>query len=138
MADTTQKPKGTFAKLMTSQASQPAPKENVIIPQQTQASKIVNQSTDQSTTRQNYSSTTFNAIVDRPKAFYITERLDHNLDKAVRYFQEVHGIKKADRSTVINAFLDNEDNWTSQSLDQLVDRVISQLTSRLTSRPTGK
>ena len=146
MADTTQKPKGTFAKLMTSQASPPAPKENVIIPQQTQASKTVNQSTnqsidqstDQSTTRQNYSSTTSNAIVDRPKAFYITERLDHNLDKAVRYFQEVHGIKKADRSTVINAFLDNEDNWTSQSLDQLVDRVISQLTNRLTSRPTDR
>ena len=96
MADTTQKPKGTFAKLMTSQASQPAPKENIIIRQQTQASKIVNQSTDQSidqstdqsTTRQNYSSITSNAIVDRPKAFYITERLDYNLDKAAVIFRK--------------------------------------------------
>jgi len=42
MADTTQKPKGTFAKLMTSQASSPASKENVILPPQTIASKIVN------------------------------------------------------------------------------------------------
>jgi len=146
MADATQKPKGTFAKLMNSQVSSPASKENAILPPQTTASKMVNQSIvqstdqsiDQSTTQQNYSSNSSNAIVDRPKAFYITKRLDRNLENAVRYLQEVHAIKKVDRSTVVNAFLDNDDNWTPHSLDQLVDRVISQLTSRLTSRPTGK
>jgi len=73
-------------------------------------------------------------IVDRPKAFYITTRLDKRLDDAVRYFQDVHGIKKADRSTVVNAMLDSEENWTDKSLDQLVSRLISQLTSRLTGK----
>jgi len=146
MADATQKPKGTFAKLMNPQVSSPASKENAILPPQTTASKMVNQSIvqstdqsiDQSTTQQNYSSNSSNAIVDRPKAFYITKRLDRNLENAVRYLQVVHGINKVDRSTVVNAFLDNDDNWTPHSLDQLIDRVIRQLTSRLTSRPTGK
>jgi len=86
------------------------------------------QSIDQSTKE------TTNAIVDRPKAFYITQRLDRTLDEAVRYYQDVHGIKKADRSIIINAILDTKSQWTNESLDVLVDRVISQLTSRLTGR----
>jgi hypothetical protein len=73
-------------------------------------------------------------IVDRPKAFYITERLDRRLDEAVQYFQRTHGIKKVDRSILINAILDNDAQWSDKSLDSLVDRVISQLTSRLTGR----
>jgi hypothetical protein len=73
-------------------------------------------------------------IVDRPKAFYITERLDRRLDEAVQYFQRTHGIKKVDRSILINAMLDNDAQWSDKSLDSLVDRVISQLTSRLTGR----
>jgi hypothetical protein len=76
-------------------------------------------------------------VVDRPKSFYITVRLDRQLDEAVRYFQERHGIRKADRSTIINAVLDDPAQWTESALDTLVDRLISQLTSRLTSRPTG-
>ena len=73
-------------------------------------------------------------LVDRPKAFYITERLDARLDEAVRYLQEVHGIKKADRSTLVNAALDQEEQWAPQALDQLAGRVLSQLTSRLTRK----
>ena len=90
-------------------------------------------STEQPTKRLTKQSTirSDNKIVDKPKAFYITERLDKKLDEAVRYMQEVHGIKKADRSTLVNAILDNEANWTEESLDLLVDRVISLLTSRL-------
>jgi hypothetical protein len=71
-------------------------------------------------------------VVARPKAFYITERLDQKLDQAVRYFQDRHGIKKVDRSAIVNALLDNEANWTDQALDRLVSRVIGQLASRLT------
>lgn len=73
-------------------------------------------------------------IVDRPKAFYITERLDRHLDDAVRYLQQAHGIKKVDRSVLVNAILDNEAQWSDESLDLLVDRVVGQLTSRLTGR----
>ena len=76
----------------------------------------------------------FTKIVDRPKAFYITEGLDENLDKAVTYLQKKHGIKKVDRSVIVNALLDNDTLWTDDALDQLVERVVSQLTSRLISR----
>ena len=73
-------------------------------------------------------------IVDRPKAFYITEGLDEKLDQAVLYLQKKHGIKKVDRSVIVNALLDNDALWTDEALDQLVERVVSQLTSRLMSR----
>lgn len=95
------------------------------------------QSVSQSTSRPTSQPTNFSThskTVDRPKAFYITERLDRKLDEAVRYLQDNHDIKKVDRSTIINAILDNEAYWTDESLDLLVDRVISQLTSRLTGK----
>jgi hypothetical protein len=94
-------------------------------------SQPVSRSTSQST---NLSTTiTGNRIVGRPKAFYITERLDTRLDAAVQYLQEKHGIRKVDRSTLVNALLDNDANWTEESLDLIVSRVLSLLTSRLTS-----
>lgn len=71
-------------------------------------------------------------LVGRPKAFYITVRLNQRLDEAVRYYQAVHGLSKVDRSTIINAMLDNGALWTDEALDAQIDRVISQLTSRLT------
>ena len=68
----------------------------------------------------------------RPKAFYITLRLDARLDQAVRYFQDIHGIKKADRSAIVNALLDQDELWTDSALDDLTAEVIDRLTSRLT------
>ena len=100
-------------------------------------SQSINRSTNQSvgqSTKHLTNNLSTSSIVDRPKAFYITTRLDKRLDDAVRYFQDVHGIKKADRSTVVNAMLDIEDNWTDKSLDRLVSRLIGQLTSRLTGK----
>jgi hypothetical protein len=94
-------------------------------------SQSITQSTTQSTNPLPHIPT--NKIVGRPKAFYITERLDARLDAAVKYVQEKHGIKKVDRSTIVNALLDTDDNWTEESLDLLVSRIISLLTSRLTS-----
>lgn len=98
-------------------------------------SRPIGQSTSQSTRQSTTQSTTIfgNRIVSRPKAFYITERLDARLDEAVRYLQEQHGIRKIDRSTIVNALLDNEANWTPETLDLLVDRVLRLLASRLTS-----
>jgi hypothetical protein len=72
-------------------------------------------------------------IVVRPKSFYVTERLHEWLDTAVRYYQEIHGIPKADRSAIVNALLDREELWTDEALDQLASEVIDRLTSRLTS-----
>lgn len=70
----------------------------------------------------------------KPKGFYISELLDTRLDHAVRYFQSVHGIKKVDRSILINAMLIDDAYWTQESLDQLTDRLMDQLTRRLTGR----
>ena len=98
--------------------------------------KPMSQSTRQSTNQfiSQPMSRPFTKLVDRPKAFYITEGLDEKLDQAVTYLQKKHGIKKVDRSVVVNALLDNDTLWTDDALDQLVERVVSQLTSRLMSR----
>ena len=109
----------------------PSPPRGEIGQQTNQSSS---QSTGQSTNRPIRQSTKGSRVLDRPKAFYITERLDKRLDEAVRYLQETHGIRKVDRSTVVNALLDNEANWTEEALDLIVDRVIGQLTSRLTEK----
>jgi hypothetical protein len=115
----------------------PPPAKPKRTPQQSpRQPKPMSQSTSQST-NQSISqpmSRPFTRIVDRPKAFYITEGLDEKLDKAVTYLQKKHGIKKVDRSVVVNALLDNDTLWTDDALDQLVERVVSQLTSRLISR----
>jgi hypothetical protein len=102
----------------------------------TRKAQSTGQSTSQSTNRPIGQPTNrpVAKIVDRPKAFYITEDVDENLDKAVNYLQKKHGIKKVDRSVIVNALLDNDTLWTDEALDQLVERVVSQLTNRLISR----
>jgi hypothetical protein len=100
------------------------------------AHQSTSQSTNQPTSQLTNQSTSrpLSHIVDRPKAFYITEGLDEKLDLAVTYLQKKHGIKKVDRSVIVNALLDNDTLWTNEALDQLVESVVSQLTSRLISR----
>ena len=44
-----------------------------------------------------------------------------------------HGIKKVDRSLILNAMLDTDEKWTDEALDKLVDPLLSILTSRLLS-----
>ena len=115
----------------------PLPSKSKGIPQKaTKQSKPTTQSTHQSTSQliSQPISRLITKIVDRPKAFYITEGLDEKLDKAVMYLQKKHGIKKVDRSVIVNTLLDNDTLWTDEALDQLVERVVSQLTSRLVSR----
>jgi hypothetical protein len=115
----------------------PPPSKPKRAPQKSHSkAKPISQSTRQST-GQSISqpiNQPFTKIVDRPKAFYITEGLDEKLDNAVTYLQKKHGIKKVDRSVIVNALLDNDTLWTDEALDQLVERVVSQLTSRLVSR----
>jgi hypothetical protein len=115
----------------------PLPERSTGAPQKaTRKAKSPSQSTGQSTNQSMSQPTNrpISRVVDRPKAFYITEDLDEKLDKGVNYLQKKHGIKKVDRSVLVNALLDNDTLWTDEALDQLVDRVVSQLTSRLISR----
>ena len=97
------------------------------------ASQSVSRPTSQSTSQLTSQSThvSEHKTVERPKSFYITVRLDKRLDEAVRYFQDVHGIKKVDRSILLNAMLDNDTQWTDEALDLLVARIISILTNKL-------
>jgi len=73
-------------------------------------------------------------VMDKPRGFYITERLNKRIDEAVRYYQEKHNLKKVDRSIVVTTILDSEANWTEEALELILDKVISQLTNRLTNR----
>jgi hypothetical protein len=117
--------------------STPLPaKSKVSKPKSKSAYQSTSQSTNQLTSQliNQPASRPLSHIVDRPKAFYITEGLDEKLDQAVTYLQKKHGIKKVDRSVIVNALLDNDTLWTDEALDQLVERVVSQLTSRLMSR----
>ena len=74
-----------------------------------------NQSNDQSTSRpvgQSTSQSTdqlsridsLGPIVDRPRAFYITLKVDHWLDEGVRYLK-ANGMHKIDRSVLLNSLL---------------------------------
>jgi hypothetical protein len=117
--------------------STPLPaKSKVSKPKSKSAHQSTSQSTNQLTSQliNQPASRPLSHIVDRPKAFYITEGLDEKLDQAVTYLQKKHGIKKVDRSVIVNALLDNDTLWTDEALDQLVESVVSQLTSRLMSR----
>jgi hypothetical protein len=97
--------------------------------------QLTRQSTNESTRRLPEQSPvgSTNRTVGRPKAFYITVRLDHHIEEAVRYFQDVWGIKKVDRSAVVNAMLDDDKKWTDAELDKMARRIVGLLTSRLTS-----
>lgn len=109
---------------------QPAPGPASEAPLDSRDEPMSGRSTAESTSRPRQLSPS--RLVPRPKAFYITERLDRRLDEAVRYFQTEHGVKKADRSTIVNALLDHDSIWSAEALDDLVERVLGQLTSRLT------
>jgi hypothetical protein len=121
------KPKGTVLAKPEKSAggtTSDLPKASISTPETARStSRSIIQSTKQSA----------NKLMDRPRGFYITERLNDRIDTAVKYFQDVHGIKKADRSVVVTAMLDQEENWTDEALDQLVDRLMSELTNRLTN-----
>ena len=134
MADYTQlmnlerKQKPTPFPAHTQQAPSPQTSQSIDQSIERSTHRLSNQSTIQSSTN------TGNRIMEKPRGFYITERLNQRIDEAVRYYQEKHNIKKVDRSIVLTAMLDNEAYWTEESLDLMLDRILSQLTSRLTNR----
>ncbi len=131
MADYTQ-----LMNLEKKQKGQSSPTQTQQKPSTQSIERSINQSinglTDPSTSQ--LAATKSNKVMDKPRGFYITERLNQQIDEAVRYFQEKHNIKKVDRSIVVTAILENEANWTEEALELLLDKAISQLTNRLTNR----
>ncbi len=105
---------------------------------------LVDQSTDQSTKRPVNRSTdrsidqlskvdTLGPIVDRPRAFYITQKVDRWLDEAVRYLRD-KGIYKMDRSVLVNALTHNPDLNKPDSLEKMRQRLIAHLTNKSLKR----
>lgn len=81
--------------------------------------------------------TTNNAIIlGRPKAFYITEQQDHDLDVAVeKLTARLKGRvnQKIDRSTLMRLLLDSSDLTSDQLIDRLTGHFVSRLIRQLTS-----
>lgn len=75
-------------------------------------------------------------ILGRPKAFYLTEQQDKDLDTLVAKLTDRlrgRGNQKIDRSTVIRLLLEASDLTTDQTIDRLANQLVSRLVSQLTS-----
>ncbi len=68
-------------------------------------------------------------VVEKPRAFYITQKVDRWLDDAVRYLQE-KGLYKVDRSILMNALIHNAELYKPASLDKLRDTLLAHLTNK--------
>ena len=72
-------------------------------------------------------------IVDRPRAFYITQSVDRWLDEAVRYLRET-GMHKMDRSVLVNSLLHNPDLFKPNSLQKTRKHLLAHLTNKSLKR----
>ena len=96
------------------------------------SSQLTGRSTDRPTTQMFDHS----VILGRPKAFYITEQQDKDLDVAVDKLTaklQGRGNQKIDRSTVVRLLLEVNDITTDQTVDRLANQLVSRLVSQLTS-----
>ena len=102
------------------------------------------QSTDQSTNRLtnrpidrpiNWPTTVeeLGPVVGKPRAFYITQKVDVWLDDAVRYLRSTD-LHKADRSVLMNVLLHSPDLFKPGSLDKLRKRILAHLTNKSMGR----
>ena len=72
-------------------------------------------------------------VVEKPKAFYITKKVDRWLDEAVRYLQE-KGLYKVDRSILVNALLHKPELFKPDSLDGIRSQLLAHLTNKSLKR----
>lgn len=103
-------------------------------------SKSTDQPTEQSTNRpvnrltdQSIDVETLGSIVERPRAFYITLKVDRWLDEGVRHLRK-KGLHKMDRSVLLNALLHDENLFKPKALDQMRKRFLAHLTNRSLKR----
>lgn len=105
-------------------------------PAQKKTKRAVDQPIDKSTDQSIDQSTDIDLlgpVVDRPRAFYITQKIDRWLDEAVRYLRE-KGMHKADRSVLVNALLHDVDLYKTNHLDDLRRRLLAHLTNKSLKR----
>jgi hypothetical protein len=90
--------------------------------------RLINQSIDQSTDSLT-AVDELGPVVEKPKAFYITQKVDRWLDEAVRHCQG-QGLYKVDRSILVNALLHNPELFKADSLDGIRNRLLAHLTNK--------
>jgi len=144
---------GVYDELSKLDSESPTPKvagvtvnKKVII--KSKSKDIVDQSTDQSTNRSTNRPTDrltdwlidptidvdeLGSIVERPRAFYITQKVDLWLDESVRYLKG-KGMHKVDRSVLINALLHNEELYKQSFLNKIRKRLLAHLTNKSLKR----
>lgn len=76
---------------------------------------------------------TFGPVVGKPRAFYITHKVDRWLDEAVNHFKD-KGIHKVDRSVIVNALLHDPRHFKPGALGGLRKRVLAHLTNKSLKR----
>ena len=125
-------PKGTSTSW--EQNTQITNKKRMLVDQSTGQStkRPVNQPVDRSTDQLSKVDT-LGPIVDRPRAFYITQKVDRWLDETVRHLRDI-GIHKMDRSVLVNALLHNPHLYKPYSLDNIRKRLLAHLTNRSLKR----
>jgi len=112
------------------------PKRSKTKPAAQSTDLLTNQSTSQLTNRsidQPIDLDSLGPVVDRPRAFYITRKVNQWLDKGVRYLRS-KGIHKVDRSVLVNAILHTPEHYQSKSLDNLRKIVLIHLTNKSLKR----
>ena len=116
------------------QNTQISRKKRILVDQSTNQSteRPVNRLTDQSID-QLRKVDTLGPIVDRPRAFYITQKVDRWLDETVRHLRD-KGIHKMDRSVLVNALIHNPDLYKEDSLEKIRDRLLAHLTNKSLKR----
>jgi len=95
-------------------------------------SRPVGQSTSQSTDQLSRIDS-LGPIVDRPRAFYITSKVDHWLDEGVRYLK-AKGMHKMDRSVLLNSLLHNHLLFKPSSLEKIRNKLLAHLTNKSLKR----
>jgi hypothetical protein len=113
-------------------AKKKKPKKSKTKPVSQSADQLTNQSTGQSfgwSIDQSIDLDSLGPVVDRPRAFYITQKVDHWLDDGVRYLRS-KGLHKVDRSVLVNAIMHDPEFYQPKSLDKLRERLLTHLTNK--------
>ena len=146
---------GVYDELSKLDSESPTPKvagkdnnQSNNLPTKKKAKDLVDQSTDQSTNQLTNRSTNrltdwlidpitdvdeLGSVVERPRAFYITQKVDLWLDEAVRYLRG-KGIHKVDRSVLINALLHHDAILNPRFLNTISKILLAHLTNKSLKR----
>ena len=122
------------------QSPAPRPAYKKTLKREGKPSQPTNRSIDRSTNRPIDQSIDWPTTVDelgpvvgKPRAFYITQKVDGWLDEAVRYLRG-KDLAKADRSVVVNALLHSPDLFKPEFLDKLRKRILAHLVNKSMGR----